>query len=138
MSDPDLPSVVRGAAPDVVRPPTEPGSARGRSVSPRVLAVVALALAAAGAVAWLDVKREATALREEAARRLTATEASVALARSREDGYTRAALDVAESNPRARALYEGMGFRLVATRRAALPERWGERVVDHHYLECAL
>jgi ribosomal protein S18 acetylase RimI-like enzyme len=60
------------------------------------------------------------------------------LARSREDGYTRAALDVADSNPRARALYEGMGFRLVATRRAALPERWGERVVDHHYLECAL
>lgn len=60
------------------------------------------------------------------------------LARSREDGYARAALDVADSNPRARALYEGMGFRLVATRRARLPERWGERIVDHHYMECDL
>lgn len=60
------------------------------------------------------------------------------LARAREDGYTRAALDVADSNPRARALYEGLGFRVLATRRAALPERWGERVVDHHYMECPL
>ena len=85
MSDPDLPSVVQGAAPDVVRPPAGPVLAHGRSVSRRALAVVALALAAAGAVAWLDVKREATALREEAARRLTAAEAAVTLARSRGD-----------------------------------------------------
>ncbi len=60
------------------------------------------------------------------------------LARTREDGYTRAALDVADSNPRARALYEASGFRVLATRRSALPERWGERVADHHYMECAL
>jgi ribosomal protein S18 acetylase RimI-like enzyme len=57
---------------------------------------------------------------------------------ARAQGYARAALDVADSNPRARALYEGLGFRHVATRRAALAERWGERVVDHHYLECPL
>jgi ribosomal protein S18 acetylase RimI-like enzyme len=56
---------------------------------------------------------------------------------AREDGYARAALDVADTNPRARALYEGLGFRVVETRRAALPERWGERVCDHHYLPCA-
>jgi len=57
---------------------------------------------------------------------------------ARAQGYAKAALDVADSNPRARALYEGLGFRRVATRRAARPERWGERVVDHHYLECPL
>ena len=59
MSDPDLPSAVRGAAPDGPRPPAGPGPAQGRSVSARVLAVVALALAAAGVVAWLDVTRDA-------------------------------------------------------------------------------
>lgn len=59
------------------------------------------------------------------------------LQKTAEDGYARAALDVADSNPRARALYEGLGFSVVATRRAALPARWGERVVDHHYMERA-
>jgi uroporphyrin-3 C-methyltransferase len=54
-------------------------------VSASVLAVVALALAAAGVVAWLDVTRDATALREEAARRLTTAEASATLARARGD-----------------------------------------------------
>ena len=60
------------------------------------------------------------------------------LDRAREQGYPRAALDVADSNPRARALYEGLGFRHVAPRTAARPERWGERLVDHYYLECPL
>ena len=60
------------------------------------------------------------------------------LQRAREQGYRRAALDVAQTNPRARALYEGVGFRLVRSEHAALPERWGERVCDHHYLECPL
>jgi ribosomal protein S18 acetylase RimI-like enzyme len=60
------------------------------------------------------------------------------LQQSREQGYARAALDVADSNPRARALYEGLGFRVQATRTAQLPERWNERVVNHHYMECAL
>ena len=85
MSDPDLPSAVRGAAPDGLRPPAGPGPAQGRSVSASVLAVVALALAAAGVVAWLDVTRDATVLREEAARRLTTAEASATLARARGD-----------------------------------------------------
>ena len=60
------------------------------------------------------------------------------LAQAAADGYARAGLDVAETNPRARSLYEGLGFRLVGTRRAALAQRWGEQVADHHYLECAL
>jgi uroporphyrin-3 C-methyltransferase len=85
MSDPDLRSAAREAVPDVVRPPAGRGPAQGRSVTLRALVIVALALAAAGALAWLDVTRDAAALREEAARRLTAAEASVALARSRED-----------------------------------------------------
>ncbi len=85
MSDSDLPSAAHGTAPVVGRPPAGPGPAQGRSVSRHVLTIVALALAAAGALAWLDVKREATALREEAARRLTAAEATVTLARSRAD-----------------------------------------------------
>jgi ribosomal protein S18 acetylase RimI-like enzyme len=52
-------------------------------------------------------------------------------------GYARAGLDVADTNPRARALYEGLGFRLVETRRSTLGGPWG-RVADHHYLELAL
>ena len=49
----------------------------------------------------------------------------------------RAALDVAATNPRARALYEGLGFRVVETRGSALQGRWGS-VPDHHYMELDL
>lgn len=59
------------------------------------------------------------------------------LGRARAGGFTRAALDVAASNPRARALYEGLGFRLAETRHSTLAGRWGP-VPDHHYLVCAL
>ena len=51
--------------------------------------------------------------------------------------YARAALDVAATNPRARALYEGLGFRVVETRGSALQGRWGS-VPDHHYMELDL
>ena len=85
MSDPDLQSLPREAAPDTDRPPAGRGSAHGRAASLRALAVVAVALAAAGAIAGLGVTRDIAALREEAARRLTAAEASAALARSRAD-----------------------------------------------------
>jgi ribosomal protein S18 acetylase RimI-like enzyme len=56
------------------------------------------------------------------------------LERVRGEGHARAALDVAATNPRARALYEGLGFRVVETRRCALQGPWG-RVPDHHYME---
>ena len=80
MTDPDRPVVNPAPAPAAPAPvAARPG------VSGRVVAAVALALAVAGGAAWLDVRRDATALREEAARRLTAAEAAVALARTRED-----------------------------------------------------
>lgn len=56
------------------------------------------------------------------------------LDRARGEGYARAALDVAATNPRARALYEGLGFRIESTRRCGLQGPWG-RVPDHHYME---
>ncbi len=59
------------------------------------------------------------------------------LARARGAGYRRAGLDVAASNPRARALYEAMGFTLQATRRSTLADRRGP-VADHHYMETGL
>ena len=59
------------------------------------------------------------------------------LARASHAGYTRAALDVAATNPRARALYEGLGFGVVETRSSALRGRWGS-VPDHHYMELDL
>jgi len=87
MSEPDLPSPVPGPAPRADLPPVSAGAVTGgRVASRRLLAVVALALAVAGTAAWLDAKRESTALREEAARRLTVAEAALALARAREDG----------------------------------------------------
>jgi len=59
------------------------------------------------------------------------------LRRAAAAGYERAGLDVADTNPRARALYEGLGFRLVATRRSRLAGQWGA-VADHHYMEIPL
>jgi ribosomal protein S18 acetylase RimI-like enzyme len=59
------------------------------------------------------------------------------LSRARGDGYRRAALDVAATNPRARALYEGLGFRMGAIRASALRGQWGS-VPDHHYMELDL
>lgn len=59
------------------------------------------------------------------------------LERARAAGHARAALDVAVSNPRARALYQGLGFRVLDTRKSRLVGRWG-RVVDHQYMECDL
>ncbi|MBK6287091.1 MAG: GNAT family N-acetyltransferase [Gammaproteobacteria bacterium] len=59
------------------------------------------------------------------------------LQRARAAGHVRAALDVAVSNPRARALYQGLGFRVLDTRRSRLVGRWGS-VVDHEYMECDL
>ncbi len=59
------------------------------------------------------------------------------LERARAAGHARAALDVAVSNPRARALYQGLGFRVLDTRKSRLVGRWGS-VVDHQYMECDL
>jgi uncharacterized protein HemX len=70
MSDPDLPPTV---APE-----------RPSGVSRRAFAVVALVLAALVALAWFDAQRDNDALREEAARRLTAIETGTAQARERE------------------------------------------------------
>jgi len=54
--------------------------------------------------------------------------------RGRQQGFTKAGLDVAEDNPRARALYLGLGFTSVANRRGGLRNRFGT-VVDHEYME---
>jgi uroporphyrin-3 C-methyltransferase len=79
MNEIETPPVAAGAT----RQPATPATSTGTpGVSRRVVAVVALALAVAGAAAWLDAKRESEALREEAARRLTAAEAALTLARS--------------------------------------------------------
>ncbi|WP_346836937.1 GNAT family N-acetyltransferase [Microbulbifer sp. SAOS-129_SWC] len=48
-----------------------------------------------------------------------------------------AALDVAESNPRARALYEQLGFSARTLRRGTLTSAFG-RVADHTYMELPL
>ena len=48
-----------------------------------------------------------------------------------------AALDVADDNVRARALYEGLGFVLSESRGSTLAGPYG-RVVDHHYMEVPL
>jgi ribosomal protein S18 acetylase RimI-like enzyme len=53
---------------------------------------------------------------------------------ARERGFPRAGLDVAETNPRARALYERLGYTFGATHAGGLTRRYG-RVVAHHYLE---
>jgi len=82
MTDPDRSVVNPAPAP---APAAHVPVAARPGVSGRVVAAVALALAVAGGAAWLDVRRDSAALREEAARRLTAAEAAVALARTRED-----------------------------------------------------
>jgi uroporphyrin-3 C-methyltransferase len=81
MTEPDLPSAA--AAQPAAAGRDVPDA--GRGVSRRLFAIVAVALAVAAAIAWLDAKRDSTALREEAARRLAAAEAAVAETRVRED-----------------------------------------------------
>jgi uroporphyrin-3 C-methyltransferase len=57
---------------------------RRQGVTLATLAAVALLLAVLGTIAWLDVRRDAAALREDAAKRLTAAEAATAQSRERE------------------------------------------------------
>jgi ribosomal protein S18 acetylase RimI-like enzyme len=85
---------------------------------------------AAAGVAYIGHVAVAPALRGQGAGRALLGHL---LGRARNEGHVRAALDVAATNPRARALYEGLGFRTVATRRSALQGPWG-RVPDHHYM----
>jgi uroporphyrin-3 C-methyltransferase len=82
MADPD-PSAATPAPARVKEPAVT--AAGGSGVSRGTAAIVALALALAGALAWIDAKQEAGALREEAARRLAAAEAALTLSRARED-----------------------------------------------------
>ena len=65
-------------------PPAAPAERR-HGVSLGTLAAVALLLAALGTVAWLDLRRDAAVLREDAAKRLTAAEAATAQAQAREN-----------------------------------------------------
>ncbi|HVF65954.1 MAG TPA: uroporphyrinogen-III C-methyltransferase [Casimicrobiaceae bacterium] len=60
------------------------GSRADSTVSRGVLAAVALLILAIGTVAWLDLRRDANLLREDAARRLTSAEAAGAQSRARE------------------------------------------------------
>lgn len=72
---------------DVHTPPPVPPPAlvdRPPAVSRGALVGVALLLLGVGTVGWLDLRNDAAALREEAARRLTAAEAAAAQARERE------------------------------------------------------
>jgi uroporphyrin-3 C-methyltransferase len=72
---------------DVNAPPPVPPSVpvdRAPAVSRGALAGVALLLLALGAVGWLDLRQDASTLRDEAARRLAVVEAATAQARERE------------------------------------------------------
>ena len=51
------------------------------------------------------------------------------LAQGRAAGFGQAALDVADDNPRARRLYERLGFALAKTRTSRIPG-----VADHHFM----
>lgn len=57
---------------------------RRRGVSPGVFGAVCALLAALGVAAWLDLRRDAATLREDAARRLTAAETATAQSKARE------------------------------------------------------
>lgn len=59
------------------------------------------------------------------------------LARGRDTGCERVALDVSCANPRAQALYEKIGFRVTAEHRSTLHNRFA-RVPDHRRMEMAL
>jgi len=67
-----------------VATPVPPQARPARRVAPWVLAVVALALVAAGVVAWQDVRRRGDALRLEVAQRLTTTDAALAVSRTKD------------------------------------------------------
>ncbi|MEH6549109.1 MAG: GNAT family N-acetyltransferase [Pseudomonadales bacterium] len=56
---------------------------------------------------------------------------------ARQQGFTKAGLDVAADNPRARVLYLELGFTSVANHRGGLSNRFGT-VVDHEYMELLL
>lgn len=63
-----------------------PGARKSAAAASRVaLIAVALVLLGVGTLAWLDLRREAAALREDAARRLTAVEVASAQARERDN-----------------------------------------------------
>jgi uncharacterized protein HemX len=66
-----------------VSPPTA-DPARGPAISRRVFAAVVVVLLLLGFAAWLDARRHLDSLREDAARRLAATETAVAQAKERE------------------------------------------------------
>jgi len=68
------------AAPVPSAPPPRPA----RRVAPWMLAVVALALVAAGVVGWQDARRRSDALRLEVAQRLTATDAALVQSRTKD------------------------------------------------------
>jgi len=86
MDHSELPDPATGAPPGGASTSRAAAPTRGgQGVSRSLFAIVAIALAVAGAAAWQDAKNDAKALREEAARRLTAAEAAVALARSSEE-----------------------------------------------------
>jgi uroporphyrin-3 C-methyltransferase len=73
---------------------TEPHAPATRLASRGFVVVAAVVVAALAAAGWLDARREVRDLREEAARRLTASEAAQAAAREREsrvDGELREA-----------------------------------------------
>jgi len=59
------------------------------------------------------------------------------LQRGRAAGFSRAALDVSAANPRAQALYEKIGFRVIAEHRSTLRNRYAS-VPDHRRMEMAL
>lgn len=61
-----------------------PSAERAPAVSRGTFAVVALLFLAAGIIAWLNLRHDAATLREDAARRLAATETATAQARERE------------------------------------------------------
>jgi ribosomal protein S18 acetylase RimI-like enzyme len=59
------------------------------------------------------------------------------LHQAQSSGYTRAGLDVADSNLRAQKLYQGMGFRVLHTHPSMARSAYGE-LGTHHYMERAI
>lgn len=90
MADPSLPPPHPGeanapvGAGDAQGTPEPFGPAPSIFATRLALVIVAIALVALGTAAWLDLRRDATAVRGEVAQRLAATDAALALSQARE------------------------------------------------------
>jgi uroporphyrin-3 C-methyltransferase len=87
-ADPDSTSGSRPGVPPPAAAATAPRASR------RLVAAVALVLAAAGVIGWLDARREINAVRSEVARRLGVADAAIASATSKQADFDNRLRDV--------------------------------------------